>query len=69
MTPVTNGPLSIDIDGNLTVAPNTPSGTYSITYEIVKQEQNHQIVHSYSNCGGKQCNCCHNDFQLQEEMY
>jgi hypothetical protein len=34
VTPVTNGPLSIDIDGNLTVAPNTPSGTYSITYEI-----------------------------------
>ncbi|MFV8354530.1 gliding motility-associated C-terminal domain-containing protein, partial [Flavobacterium sp. XS2P14] len=34
VTAVTNGPLSIDIDGNLTVAPNTPSGTYSITYEI-----------------------------------
>ncbi|MFV8380056.1 gliding motility-associated C-terminal domain-containing protein, partial [Flavobacterium sp. LB3R33] len=34
VTPVTNGPLSIDADGNLTVAPNTPSGTYSIEYEI-----------------------------------
>ncbi|WP_158980750.1 Ig-like domain-containing protein, partial [Flavobacterium sp. I-STPP5a] len=34
VTPVTNGPLSIDADGNLTVAPNTPNGTYTITYEI-----------------------------------
>jgi gliding motility-associated-like protein len=34
VTPVTNGPLSIDSDGNLTVAPNTPNGTYTITYEI-----------------------------------
>ncbi|WP_146841218.1 gliding motility-associated C-terminal domain-containing protein, partial [Flavobacterium glaciei] len=34
VTPVTNGPLSIDADGNLTVAPNTPSGTYTIEYEI-----------------------------------
>jgi hypothetical protein len=28
VTPVTNGPLSIDTDGNLTVAPNTPSGRH-----------------------------------------
>ncbi|WP_236552344.1 Ig-like domain-containing protein, partial [Flavobacterium sp. 9R] len=34
VTPVTSGPLSIDADGNLTVAPNTPSGTYTITYEL-----------------------------------
>ncbi|MBB1194587.1 hypothetical protein DNC80_13025, partial [Flavobacterium sp. SOK18b] len=34
VTPVTNGPLSIDANGNLTVAPNTPSGTYTITYQI-----------------------------------
>jgi hypothetical protein len=26
--------LSIDANGNLTVAPNTPSGTYTITYEL-----------------------------------
>jgi hypothetical protein len=42
VTPVTNGPLSID-DGNLTVAPNTPSGTYPSHMRSVKQEQN-QIV-------------------------
>mgnify|MGYP000712298209 FL=1 len=34
VTPVTSGPLSIDADGTLTVAPNTPSGTYTITYEL-----------------------------------
>ena len=34
VTPVTTGPLSIDADGNLTVAPNTPSGTYTITYNL-----------------------------------
>ncbi|KAF2511958.1 T9SS type B sorting domain-containing protein [Flavobacterium foetidum] len=34
VTPVTNGPLSIDSDGVLTLAPNTVSGTYSITYQL-----------------------------------
>ncbi|MEC4005967.1 Ig-like domain-containing protein, partial [Flavobacterium sp. SUN052] len=34
VTPVTNGPLSIDANGDLTVAPNTPSGTYTITYQL-----------------------------------
>ncbi|WP_428224585.1 gliding motility-associated C-terminal domain-containing protein [Flavobacterium sp.] len=34
VTPATNGPLTIDADGNVTVAPNTPSGTYTIPYTI-----------------------------------
>ncbi|WP_220485195.1 DUF11 domain-containing protein, partial [Flavobacterium sp. SOK18b] len=34
VTPITTGPLSIDADGNLTLAPNTVSGTYSITYQL-----------------------------------
>ncbi|MFN7100423.1 MAG: gliding motility-associated C-terminal domain-containing protein, partial [Flavobacterium sp.] len=34
VTPVTDGPLSIDADGNLTVAPNTTAGTYTIRYQI-----------------------------------
>ena len=34
VTPATDGPLSVDADGNLSVAPNTPSGTYTITYEL-----------------------------------
>ncbi|WP_394757938.1 gliding motility-associated C-terminal domain-containing protein [Flavobacterium sp.] len=29
-----NGPLSIDVDGVITVAANTPSGTYTITYQL-----------------------------------
>ena len=34
VTVSTSGPLSIDADGVITVAPNTPSGTYTITYEL-----------------------------------
>ena len=34
MTPVTAGPLSVDSEGVLTLAPNTPSGTYTVTYQI-----------------------------------
>ncbi|MEM0578265.1 beta strand repeat-containing protein, partial [Flavobacterium polysaccharolyticum] len=34
VTPVTNGPLSIDANGNLTIAPGTTPGTYTITYTI-----------------------------------
>jgi uncharacterized repeat protein (TIGR01451 family)/gliding motility-associated-like protein len=34
VTPVTDGPLSIDAEGNLTVAPNTAAGTYTIRYQI-----------------------------------
>jgi hypothetical protein len=36
VTPLTTGPLSIDANGIVTVAANTPSGTYSITYHYVK---------------------------------
>jgi hypothetical protein len=32
VTPLTTGPLSID--ANVTVAANTQSGTYSITYQL-----------------------------------
>jgi hypothetical protein len=35
VTSVTNGPL-LDANGNLTVAPNTTAGTYTIT-KFVKQ--------------------------------
>jgi hypothetical protein len=33
VTPITTGPLS-DVDGNLIVAANTASGTYTITYQL-----------------------------------
>ncbi|WP_343589631.1 gliding motility-associated C-terminal domain-containing protein, partial [Flavobacterium sp.] len=39
-----NGPLSVDADGDVTLAANTPSGTYSITYEICEKDA------SPSNC-------------------
>ena len=34
VSPITTGPLSIDANGVLTLAPNTPSGTYSIVYQL-----------------------------------
>ncbi|WP_317192561.1 T9SS type B sorting domain-containing protein [Flavobacterium branchiicola] len=37
VTPKIEGPLSVDADGNLTLAPNTASGTYSIVYQICEE--------------------------------
>ncbi len=37
VTPKTEGYLSIDKDGNVTVAPDTPNGTYQITYELCEE--------------------------------
>uniref|UniRef100_UPI003752CE62 T9SS type B sorting domain-containing protein n=1 Tax=Flavobacterium sp. TaxID=239 RepID=UPI003752CE62 len=34
VTAITTGPLSIDVNGVLTLAPNTTSGTYTITYQL-----------------------------------
>ncbi len=34
VTPVTQGPLTVNADGTITVAPNTPAGTYTVTYTI-----------------------------------
>jgi hypothetical protein len=34
VTPITTGPLSVDVDGNLILAANTASGTYTITYQL-----------------------------------
>ncbi|AUX19379.1 hypothetical protein [Flavobacterium columnare] len=34
VTPVTTGPIRIDADGNVTIEPGTPSGTYRIPYTI-----------------------------------
>jgi gliding motility-associated-like protein/uncharacterized repeat protein (TIGR01451 family) len=35
-----DGPLSVDANGDVTLAANTPSGTYSITYEICEKDAN-----------------------------
>ncbi len=40
VTPNTEGPLSIDENGNVTVAPNTPNGTYKIPYKICETGTN-----------------------------
>jgi gliding motility-associated-like protein len=37
VTPIKTGPLSIDANGELTLDPNTPSGTYTITYQICEE--------------------------------
>ncbi|SHM51549.1 T9SS type B sorting domain-containing protein, partial [Flavobacterium chilense] len=37
VTPKTTGPLSVDANGELTLAANTPSGTYTIDYNICEE--------------------------------
>ncbi|WP_176699288.1 hypothetical protein, partial [Flavobacterium crassostreae] len=34
VTPVTTGNILIDVDGNVTIAANTPTGSYPVTYTI-----------------------------------
>ncbi|NUO76880.1 MAG: tandem-95 repeat protein, partial [Lysobacter sp.] len=34
LTPVTSGPLTVNANGTVDVAPNTPAGTYTVTYRI-----------------------------------
>ncbi|WDF64130.1 gliding motility-associated C-terminal domain-containing protein [Flavobacterium sp. KACC 22763] len=40
VTADSSGPLSVDANGDVTLAANTPSGTYSITYEICEKDAN-----------------------------
>jgi hypothetical protein len=44
VTPLTTGPLSIDADGIVTVAANTPSGTYAIPMHYAHWCRSQQIV-------------------------
>ncbi len=34
ITPVTTGPLTVNADGTVTVAPNTPAGPYTVSYTV-----------------------------------
>ena len=34
ITPVTTGPLTVNADGTVTVAPGTPAGPYTVTYTV-----------------------------------
>jgi gliding motility-associated-like protein/uncharacterized repeat protein (TIGR01451 family) len=37
LTSVPNGPLTVNADGSVTVAPNTPGGTYTVNYTICEK--------------------------------
>ncbi|MFV8358190.1 hypothetical protein ACNQGB_18650, partial [Flavobacterium sp. XS1P32] len=50
VTPLTTGPLSIDANGIVTVAANTPSGTYSITYQLCEANPSTGLNVSPANC-------------------
>ena len=50
VTPITTGPLSIDAAGSLTLAPNTPSGSYPITYTICEVDPVTGVPVTPSNC-------------------
>ena len=50
VTPVTTGPLSIDALGVVTLAPNTPSGSYPITYTICEVNPVTGIAVTPANC-------------------
>ncbi len=50
VTPVTSGPLSINATGVLTLAPNTPSGSYPITYVICEVNPVTGVAVSPANC-------------------
>ena len=39
VTPITSGPFSINPDGGIVLAPNTPSGTYTVTYTLCEINQ------------------------------
>ncbi|MGY6742364.1 MAG: DUF7507 domain-containing protein, partial [Cecembia sp.] len=34
ITPNTEGPLTVNVDGTVTVSPNTPAGTYTVAYTV-----------------------------------
>ena len=50
VTPVTAGPISIDATGVVTLAPNTPSGSYPITYTICEVNPVTGVAVSPANC-------------------
>jgi hypothetical protein len=38
MLPITTGPILVDADGNVTIAANTPTGPYTVTYTICESD-------------------------------
>ena len=50
VTPSTQGPLSIDALGNVTIAPGTSAGTYTIVYELCEVDPVTGLPVSPTNC-------------------
>ena len=50
VTPITTGPLSIDLNGVITLAANTPLGTYTITYTICEADPTTGLNVVTTNC-------------------
>ena len=50
ITPLTSGPLSISNNGIVTVAANTPSGTYTITYQLCESNPSTDVNVVPANC-------------------
>jgi hypothetical protein len=49
VTPTT-GPILVDADGNVTIAANTPTGPYTVTYTICESDTTTGVNVSPSNC-------------------
>jgi hypothetical protein len=50
VTPITTGPICRDADGNVTIAANTPTGPYTVTYTICESDTTTGVNVSPSNC-------------------
>jgi hypothetical protein len=50
VTPITTGPILVDADGNVTIAANTPTGVYTVTYTICESDTTTGVNVSPSNC-------------------
>jgi hypothetical protein len=44
------GPILVDADGNVTIAANTPTGPYTVTYTICESDTTTGVNVSPSNC-------------------
>jgi hypothetical protein len=66
LAPVSAGPLSIDSNGVVTLAGNTPSGSYSITYELCEVNPS-QIYCTPTNCNSASANIVSNPIDAVDD--
>jgi hypothetical protein len=50
MLPQSTGPISVDADGNVTIAANTPTGAYTVTYTICESVDTANGANVSPNC-------------------